>query len=213
MATLSKILAKIWESDKKAKVVPWYNDSKAPLLKRIEDIPNTILAIRQYFPRLTPNFKGGTKFSSIRLQPSIPPATLKEDIDWYLWDNKHGLYIAQIQAETVDTILWLWWSHDMLDTDALRMSIEVYVANATTLDTPIDLRWCIIQLDQPGRIPEEDAVKALHIDVAREHRMIAKQALEEIYSLQQTQWPLHIHMRAVPLLKDVMNGQVKKDIH
>ena len=62
MDTLSKILAKIWESDKKAKVVPWYNDSKAPLLKRIEDIPNMISAIRQYFPRLTPNSKGGTTF-------------------------------------------------------------------------------------------------------------------------------------------------------
>jgi hypothetical protein len=74
----------------------------------------------------------------------------------------------------------------MLDTDVLRMSIEVYVTNATNMEIPIGLRWRIIQLDQPGRIPEEDAVKALHIDVAREHRMIAKQALEEIYSLQQT---------------------------
>jgi hypothetical protein len=188
--TISKILAKIWESDKKAQVVPWYNDSKAPLLKRLEDIPNTISAIRQYFPRLTPNSKGGTKFSSIRLRLSIPAATLKEDIDWYLRDNKHGLYIAQIQAETVDTILWLLWSHDMIDTDALRLSMEAHVANAMNVEIPIGLRWRIIQLDQPGRIPDDEAVKALHIDVAREHRTIAKQALEEIYSSKQVHWPL-----------------------
>jgi hypothetical protein len=211
--TISKILAKIWESDKKAQVVPWYNDSKAPHLKRLEDIPNTISAIRQYFPRLAPNAKGGTKFSSIRLRLSIPAATLKEDIDWYLRDNKHGLYIAQIQAETVDTILWLLWSHDMIDTDALRLSMEAHVAHATKVKISIGLRWRIIQLDQPGRIPDDEAVKALHIDVAREHRTIAKQALEAIYSSTQTHWPLHIRMRAVPLLKDVMNGQVKKDIH
>ena len=211
--TLSKILAKIWDSDKKAKVVPWYNNSQAPLIGCLEDLPTKLSALRQYFPRLTPNSKGGTKFSSIRLWLSLPATTLKEDIDWYLRDNKHGLYVAQIQAETVDTILWLLWSHDMIDTEVLRHSLEVHVAIATGVDIPIGLRWRIIQLDQPGRVPDDEAVKALHIDVAREHRTLAKKALEDIYSSKQTKWPIHIRMRAVPLLKDVMNSQVKKDIH
>jgi hypothetical protein len=211
--TLAKILVKVWDSDKKARVVPWYNDSKAPLLKTIADIPNTISSLRQYFPRLTPNSKGGTKFTSIRLRLSIPPSTLKEDIDWYLRDNNHGLYLAQIQAETVDTILWLLWSHDMMDTAALRNSIEAHLEKLTHKDIPVGLRWRTIQLDQPGRIPDDEAVKALHIDVARENRNEAKRALEDLYSSTATEWPLHSRMRAVPLLKDVMNGQIKKDIH
>ena len=211
--TLAKVLAKIWDSDKKARVVPWYNNSKAPLLRCIQDIPNTISSLRQYFPRLTPNSKGGTKFTSIRLRLSIPSPTLKEDIDWYLRDNKHGLYLAQIQAETVDTILWLLWSHDMIDITALCSSIEFHLEDLTKQVIPVGLRWRIIQLDQPGRIPDEDAVKALHIDVAREHRTLAKQTLEEIYSSKKDHWPLHIRMRSVPLLKDVMNGQVKQGIH
>jgi hypothetical protein len=33
---------------------------------------------------------------------------------------------------------------------------------------------------QPGRVPDDEAVKALHIDVARKHQTIAKQALEDI---------------------------------
>ena len=56
-------------------------------------------------------------------------------------------------------------------------------------------------------------MKALHINVSREHRNEAKWALEEIYSSTATEWPLYIQMQAVPLLKDVMNSQVKKDIH
>ena len=211
--TLAKILAKIWDSDKKACVIPWYQNSKAPLLRSVQEIPNTISAIRQYFPRLTPNSKGGTKFTSIRLRLSIHPSTLKDDIDWYLRDNKHGLYLAQIQAETVDTILWLLWSHDMIDTTALRVSIEAQLEHMTGQVIPVGLRWRVIQLDQPGRIADEDAVKAIHIDVAREHRSLAKQTLEEIYSSKQVHWPLHIRMRAVPLLKDVMNNQVKQGIH
>jgi hypothetical protein len=211
--TLAKVLSKIWDSDKKAKVVPWYKDSKSALLSSIDDIPTTLLALHQYFPRLTPHSKGGTKFTSIRLRLSIPPSTLKDDIDWYLRDNKHGLYLAQIQAETVDTILWLLWSHDMIDVSILRTILEERVEAATNQKIPIGLRWRIIQLDQPGRIAEEDAVKALHIDVAREHRVPAKMALEHIYSSKQKGWPLHIRMHAVLLLKDAMNSQDKKDIH
>jgi hypothetical protein len=45
----------------------------------------------------------------------------------------------------------------------------------------IGLHWRIIQLDQPGRIANKDTGKALHVDVAREHRVPAKIALEHIY--------------------------------
>ena len=45
MDTLAKILVKVWDSDKKARVAPWYNDSKAPLLKNIADIPTTISSL------------------------------------------------------------------------------------------------------------------------------------------------------------------------
>jgi hypothetical protein len=139
--TLAKILVKIWDSDKKATVIPWYNDSSAPLLKNVASIPTTISSLQQYFPRLIPNAKGGTKFTSIRLRLSLPPSTLKEDIDWYLRDNKHGLYLARIQAETVDTILWLLWSHDMMDTMTLRDSIETHLLLKTRKKIPIGLRW------------------------------------------------------------------------
>jgi hypothetical protein len=148
----------------------------------MDDIPNTISSFHQYFPWLTPNSKGGMKFTSIQLRLSIPAPTLKEDIDWYLWDNKHGLYTAQIQAETVDTILWLLWLHDMIDISTLCTSIEAHLEHLTKQMIPVGLRWHTIQLDQPRCIPDNEAVKVLHIDVACAHQTIAKQALEEIYS-------------------------------
>jgi hypothetical protein len=140
--TLAKVLSKIWDSDKKAKVVPWYNNSKSLLLSSINDIPMTLSALQQYLPHLTtPNSKGGTKFTSIWLRLLVPPSTLKDDIDWYLWDNRHGLYIAQIQAEMVDTILWLLWSHDMIDIFMLHAILEECVEAATNQKIPISLCW------------------------------------------------------------------------
>jgi hypothetical protein len=113
------------------------------------------------------------KFTNIRIQSSLPPATLKEDIDWYLRDNHHGLYIAQIQAETVDTILWLLWSSELIDTSVLRPAIEEKLLAATGKSISVGLRWRTIQLDRAGRIPDDEAVKALHIDVDREQRSVA----------------------------------------
>jgi hypothetical protein len=210
--TLGKILSKIWDSDKHAQILPWYNNSLSNPIKSVSDIPKNMSVLRQYFPRLTPNSKGGVRYTSIRIQTALPPSTLKGDIDWYLRDHQHGLYLAQVQAETVDMILWLLWSSDIIDISVLRPAIEEKLLEVTNQRIPVGLRWRMIQLDRAGRVPSEAAVKALHIDVDREHRNVARPALQAIYSASATEWPLHIRMRAVPLLKDAMNSQVKQDI-
>ena len=68
-------------------------------------------------------------------------------------------------------------------------------------------------MDRTSRIPDDEAVKALHININRQHRDMARLALQKIYSVTANTWPLHIHMRAVPLLKDAMNSSIKQDIH
>jgi hypothetical protein len=133
-------------------------------------------------------------------------------VDWYLNDNKHGIYPSQIQAEMVDTILWMLWSSDLTDTTVLRHAIEEEIKNKTGQAIQVGLRWRTIMLDKPGRIPDDEAVKALHIEVDRTFRNEAKRILEEIYSSKATQWPLHLRLRAVPLLKDVMNRDIKMGI-
>lgn len=57
----------------------------------------------------------------------------------------------------------------MIDVSALRTVLEERVATITQQKIPIGLQWRIIQLNQPGHIPDDDAVKAIHFDVAREH--------------------------------------------
>ena len=105
LLTLTNILTNLWESNKHMQVLPWYDNSQAPPITSIAKLPKTFSLLCQYFPHLTPTAMGGTKFTSICIRSQIPPLTLKDDIEWYLRDNNHGLYPAQVQAETVDTIL------------------------------------------------------------------------------------------------------------
>jgi hypothetical protein len=111
--------------------------------------------------------KGSTRFTNIRIHSSVLLATLKEDIDWYLWDNNHGLYLAQIQAEMVDPILWLLWSSKLTDTVVLHCVIKERLLEVTGKQIQVGLRWWTIQLDQVGRIPVDEVVKAVHIEVDR----------------------------------------------
>ena len=104
----------------------------------------------------------------------LTPAELKEDIDWYLRDNKHGLYLAQIQAEIMDTILWLLWSSELTDTVTLRQAIEAQLSAHTGRNIQVGLRWRTIQLESSGRIPDDKAIKAVHIEVDREQCYEAK---------------------------------------
>jgi hypothetical protein len=165
--TLSKILTKLWEVDTQVRILPWYENTTLPRLKGTTNLPHMISSLRQYFPRLHPNLKGGTRFTNVRIRSSLPPATLKEDIDWYLQVNKHGLYLTQIQAETVDPILWLLWSSELMDTVMLRHAIEERLLEVTGKQIHVGLRWRTIQLDQAGWIPVDEVVKAVHIEVNR----------------------------------------------
>ena len=148
--TLAKILTKIWEVDTNARILPWYNNATLSPLQSIANIPTALTMLRQFFPRLNPNSRGGTRFSNIRIRSSLTPTKLKEDIDWYLRDNKHGLYLAQIQAEIMDTILWLLWSSELTDTVTLRQAIEAQLSAHTGRNIQVGLRWRTIQLESSG---------------------------------------------------------------
>lgn len=86
----------------------------------------------------------------------------------------------------VDTILWLLWSSKLTNIAVLRHAIEENLLALTGKGIQVGLRWRIIQLDRAGRIPDDEAVKAVHIEVDRAHRHEAKRALEDMYSAKAT---------------------------
>lgn len=212
VATLGKILTKLWETDNRVRILPWANKSVLRPIKTISDIPESPALIVQYFPRLYPNSRGGTKYSSIRISSSLSPTELRAGIQWYLIDNRHGLYLAQLQKEKVKEALWLLYSTELTDTSTLKHAIEAKLRETTGKNIEIGLRWRTIQLDKPGRIPDDEAVKAVHIEVEEDQFYEAKAALQDIYSSDATEFPLHLKLRAVPLLKHAENRFAQQQI-
>jgi hypothetical protein len=87
----------------------------------------------------------------------------------------------------VDMILWLLWSSELIDTVTLCHAIEATLEACTGKSIQVGLRWRMIQLDRASRIPDDEAVRAIHIKVDHDHHNEAKLALQEIYSSEATE--------------------------
>jgi hypothetical protein len=162
---------------------------------------------------LNPTHRGGLKYSNIRIRSSLEPAVLKSGVDWYLNDNRHGLWPAQIQAERVDAILWLLYSSELTDITVLKPAIENEIERRIGKRIEVGLRWRNIQLEfSKGPVPPEDIVRAIHIQVEHSVRNEAKSVLQEMYKSKATEWPLHLRLRAVPMYDEATNKEAKDNI-
>ena len=82
-----------------------------------------------------------------------------------------------------------------METDVLAQAIE------DVINIPIGLRWKQINMGAQERLPFDQQVKALHIEVVSENRSVAQKALLATYGRKNTDaYPNGIRMRfALPL--------------
>ena len=82
-----------------------------------------------------------------------------------------------------------------MEADVLAQAIE------ETINIQVGLRWKQIQMGSREKLPVEQQVKALHIEVASENRTVAQKALLATYGRRNTgAYPNGIRLRfALPL--------------
>ena len=69
-----------------------------------------------------------------------------------------------------------------------------------------------IQIDKTGPIPADQLAKALHFEVNKKDKRLAKQRLADIYAKAATDFPLGIKLRLVWPLSDLMNFRIRKKV-
>ena len=113
----------------------------------------------------------------------------------WLKQEGHGMFERMLQVADTSEIGWLVYSTWQMEADVLAQAIE------DTINIPIGLRWKQISMNNRERVPLEQQVKALHIEVASENRMIAQKALLATYGRRNTgAYPNGIRLRfALPL--------------
>jgi hypothetical protein len=76
----------------------------------------------------------------------------------------------------------------------------------------LGIRWWIIPLGTRGLMLEEDKVRALHIECAKEHAAVVKEVFSDIYSANAKKFPSGIKLRFVPDIFTVVSQNTKAKV-
>ena len=193
--TLQKFLRKLQSFDPKAQFAPWHDDPQTKPIAHYSELVPRPSELEKYFPRIFFKEEGFTWYSGLRIIHSLPMPDLRKDMIRWLKQEGHGMFERMLQVADTSEIGWLVYSTWQMEADVLAKAIE------EVINIPIGLRWKQISMSNRERVPLEQQVKALHIEVASENRMIAQKALLATYGRRNTgAYPNGIRLRfALPL--------------
>ena len=187
---LQSFLQKLQTFDPKVKIAPWYVQCPALPIQSDNDFIPRPSELEQYFPRIYFKEEGITWYSGVRLIHSLPIHDLRLDMIRWLKKEGHGLFERMLQAADTVEIGWLVYSTWQMEAKILAQAIE------ETINISIGLRWKQISTGSRDRLPPELQVKALHVEVALENRVVAQKALLAVYGRRNSgQYPNGVRLR------------------
>ena len=192
---LQEFLQKLQSYDPKVRIAPWHErNTSLPIHLPSDFIPRPS-ELEKFFPRIFFKEEGFTWYSGVRLIHSLPIQDLRQDMVRWLKREGHGLFERMLQVADTAEIGWLVYSTWQMETAVLAQAIE------STIKIPIGLRWKQISQGKRERLPPDQQVKALHVEVALENRVIAQKALLSVYGRKNSgKYPNGIRMRfALPI--------------
>ena len=195
MYILQQLLLKLKTFDNKASFAPWKEQDKTLPIFSHTDMPIRPSELETFFPRIRYMRTGVTWYSGARILHSIPITELRKDMLPWLKDEGHGLFTRTLQAENLVDVGWFVYSTWEMEADSLATAISDHIK------IEVGLRWKMISLGTKERIPSEQQVRALHIEVSVENRQAAQKALLAVYGRKNTgSYPNGIRLRfALPI--------------
>ena len=192
---LQQMLLKLKTYDPKIGIAPWQEKNPSPPIFSHTDIPSRPSELEHYFPRIRYLRSGLTWYSGLRLLHTIPIPELRKDMLPWLKEEGHGLFTRTLQAENIVDVGWLFYSTWEMETEALALAIS------DTINIEVGLRWKMISLGTRTKIPPEQQVRALHVEVSVENRLSAQKALLAVYGRKSSDtYPNGVRLRlALPL--------------
>ena len=170
--------------------------------------PETLPEIKQFFKGARPIPKGGKLYMTIKASFEGNPQELRGSTEWYHAMNKERFAVAALQTCHKVVVGWLLYSLRSMDEQTLKTTIEEIIGE------PISLRWMRISDGSyaKGRDYSKDP-RALHVECARQHSPTVQKELQKLYNSKAKSFPLHIRMRFVPQIQQLLDLQSKRKAH
>ena len=204
---LSDFLLKLQSYDPKVRIAPWHERCSTPPIQSPSDFTPRPSELEKFFPRVFFKEEGFTWYSGTRLIHSLPLPDLRQDMIRWLKREGHGMFERMLQVAETAEIGWLLYSTWQMEAQVLAQAIE------DTIKMSIGLRWKQISQGSRERLPVEQQVKALHVEVASENRVAAQKALIAVYGRKNSgKYPNGVRMRFCLPLHAAHNLQSKSKL-
>ena len=207
--TLLGALLQLQQADPGVALCPYRMEDKAlPLVTKESNFPQDVTGMMAYFPGVTPNPKGRTNYAKVLLAFNKDWTTIKTNTAWWMQVQGHGIWKRTIQYERVDCMGWLLYSHRNIDLDHLKH--EIFHQTQIT----VGLRYRVVKTGEyrKQKVPMEDMVRAIHIEVASHELAEAERQIRDAYAADSQDFPGDIRMRLVPEYSGYLNMKSKEKI-
>jgi hypothetical protein len=178
--------------DKSVVIYPWSKaNENLPSINTSSEIPEHLSDIKNYFSRVFAKTEGGVCYTSVYIGHNKKFKVIIDDIAHWLKENRFGWFPRELQAENTLKLGWLLFSTRTMDAALLKDAI--YKKNGVH----VGLRWRMISTGKSGKLPLDQQIRALHLEVDAEDRDGAD-LIRLMYAHNAHTFPLGIHLRRVP---------------
>ena len=204
LEALKLVLIEVWKvlktADKRLVVYPWSNSGESrslPGLTKVEEFPDQLPAIQEYFNRAFPKKAGGTVYVSVFLGHDRPFKELHGEIGWWFVQQESGWYVKALQVEKSFVIGWLLFSTMDIDRELLAEHIRRMTG------VTVGLRFRTISVNSNQKLSKDQQVGAIHVEVDDATYFGDKARVEDLYRAdREDEFPLDIKMRLCPPIQD-----------
>ena len=201
---LQEFLLKLQSFDPKSRIAPWHHHYNDLPLQSPTDFVARPSELEKFFPRIFFKEEGFTWYSGARIIHSLPMPELRQDMIRWLKKQGHGMFERMLQVANTTEIGWLVYSTWQMEAKVLAQAIE------KTINIAVGLRWKQISTGSRDPLPASQQVKALHVEVALENRVVAQKALLAVYGRKHTgKYPNGIRLRFSLLIHAAHNLSTK----
>jgi hypothetical protein len=213
ISIFSQFVGELVSADPSAAVLPWkaIHRSKGNISK-MADVPENTRLLRPYLNKFyinrTPNSQFVT-YPGVHIGHNMTLPEIREEIDPWLKEGFHGLFYKMLQVEDSAEIGWFLYSTKEMDAGALVDEIQDLVG------IKIGLRWKIIDVDAKGKLPENQRVRALNVEVNSRNKWEAQRKFITYFGREikdQREYPNGIRLRFVKNKRDGINSIEKGKI-
>ena len=182
-------------------VVYSYRDlTNTDAIQNKTDITAKLQDFRKYFIGVKLKSTAGDVWFRIRCGFDDTPEEMRDATDWWFRENNGVFFKQPLQVPDTVRDIWLFMSHDRIDTTRLTEAIQDRAHELTHPTAPFVLIFSAIRdgrkFDGTPR-KQEKPIKALHVECAVSDFLIVRKLFSTIYGHTATTYPLDIWMRYV----------------